>query len=203
MNHILVTRCSFQDKDLLRRYLGISRQIMVPALNAQTVRAFTWVIICKSEDRDLLARELDYPFHPVANRKEFIDYAVKTDARIQTRHDIDDYLAPAYIETIRNTARKLLDGHPQLDRFLIQSQPLRLDLTTGQESTIKLYTDVRTSMHLSLVQRCGASTDIFARMHKEMWREVAADSRAIVSLPGHPTKWVIWGGNISLNRATK
>lgn len=199
MNHILVTRCSFEDKPLLRRYLDISRRILVPALNAQTTKAFTWIVICRTEDRELLARELEFPFCPVENRKELIEYAVKTDARIQTRHDVDDYLAPEYIETIQSTAAQLLDGHPQLNRFLIQSQPLRMDLSTGQERAIKLYTETRTSMHLSLVQRTEVSTNVFARMHKDMWREVAADAGAVVSLPGHPTRWVIWGGNLSLN----
>lgn len=197
-NHIILTRIRFDDRKLMDRYLKVTRGVLVPALMAQTCKDFEWIIMCNDSDHQYLRSQIAHDFIPVKDHQQFLDFASGMNSLIQTRHDCDDWMSPTYIETIQRCARRLLKDHADKDRFLIQSQPVKEDIRTGKITKLSKYTDRRTSMHLTLVQR-KLTTNIHARQHSEMWKE----AQYVHNLGEGYTKWIIHGDNITLNRRRK
>jgi hypothetical protein len=188
MKHIVFTRINFDDKELMSKYVKISKEVLIPALKSQTCKNFTLLILCKSEDEEYLRKELDFPFVRIGGN--FVEYVIKNEINIQTRHDCDDWMAPNYIELIQNTYKENID---KKDKFLVQSQPLRLDYNTKKTIQIQKYHEKRCSMHLSLCQK-NVTNHINERIHSKMF-EI---TNHVIMLPGNPTQWVIHGDNKSV-----
>lgn len=188
MKHIVFTRINFDDKELMSKYVKISKEVLIPTLKSQTCKNFTLLILCKPEDEEYLRKELDFPFVRIGGN--FVEYVIKNEINIQTRHDCDDWMAPNYIELIQNTYKENID---KKDKFLVQSQPLRLDYNTKKTIQIKKYHEKRCSMHLSLCQK-NVTNHINERIHSKMF-EIADH---VIMLPGNPTQWVIHGDNKSV-----
>lgn len=87
MKHTILTRMRFEDKDLMRKYLKMTKEFLVPSLKSQTCQNFKWILMVKSEDIDFLTSEIDFPFIPVLNENEHTQYVTSNNVEIQTRHD--------------------------------------------------------------------------------------------------------------------
>ena len=192
MKHTILTRMSFDDKDLMKKYLVLTKNVLVPSLKSQTNQNFTWIIMIRKEDEDFLRGEIDYPFITVLNDAEHIKYANDNNVDIQTRHDCDDFMFPEYIDEIQ---RIYLENIDKYDTFIIHSQPTQLIYNTGEIRKISPYKDDRTSMHLSLCQK-SPKHHIHEQKHGQMWK---ISDKVIMIGEGY-TQWVIHENNISVLR---
>ena len=122
-NHIILSRFSFEDKELMKIYLELTKAILIPSLRAQTNQNFSWGLIVKTEDIEFLRSELNFDFIPFTDFYIFHQYCVDNNINIQTRHDIDDWMADNYVEKIHELFDENIITH---DNFLIQSQPIKL-----------------------------------------------------------------------------
>jgi hypothetical protein len=187
--HAIVSLSRFKDKDLMKIYFDVSKKMLIPSLKGQTNQNFEWVLMVLKEDISFARDYLEMDFTPVENKQEFVDYVTSKDFVIQTRHDIDDWMNPAYVDEIQKLYRQHIGQH---DKFLVQSQPVRLNYPKGSEIPMKRYTAVRNSMFLSLCQRDVTAT-VLDRKHGQM-HEVA---NRVFNVPDGMTKWVIHGNNRS------
>lgn len=195
MTHVIFTRINFEDKDLMKKYLSITKEILIPCLKSQTNKNFIWAILMDPNDYEYFKSELDYPFINFRILSDFIKYLRDNNVEIQTRHDCDDYMSPNYVECIQQTYNNNIKN---LDKFLIQSQPIKVDYNTGVETRLKPYHNRRCSMHLTLCQK-DATNHIYERQHGQMY-EITPN---VIMLGDTFTKWIIHGNNISVNRNRK
>jgi hypothetical protein len=191
--HAVITRCRFDDKPRMHRYLEVSQDMLIPSFKSQVVQDFEWILMIKKADLGLLQRELDYPFTSVLDKGELDRYLKEERFVIQTRHDIDDWMHQDYIKEIQSLYGEHIDTH---DKFLIQSQPVKMMYHTGDELVMRRYHERKNSMFLTLCQREVTNT-VLDRKHALMW-EIAP---TVFNVPDGMTKWVIHGNNISCNRA--
>ena len=194
MKHAILTRINFDDKALMEKYLKITEKYFISSLKSQTDQNFTLVNICRENDVEYLKNRLNYDFVDVRNAKDFFEYCKENNYNVQTRHDCDDWMAPEYIELIHDNYTKNIDLH---DKFLIQSQPLKVMHPSGKTYGLKKYHSKRCSMHLTLCQR-KVKNHIYERQHAHMY-EIA---NKVINLPGNPTKWIIHGNNISVKKGS-
>lgn len=194
MKHAIFSLARFKDKDLFKIYLDVSREMLVPNLRNQTEKNFEWVIMVLQEDVSFVKDYLNMKFTPVFNKPDFIDYMQKQKFDIQTRHDIDDWMSPKYVEAIQRIYRENIDKY---DKFLIQSQPRKLDYHTGRETPMGRYHHMKTSMFLSLCQR-EPKHNIIEKNHGQMWQI----TNNIFNVPDGMTKWVIHGNNKSCGKSS-
>jgi len=189
MKHALCTRCRFDNKELMDRYLVVSRDMLIPSLRAQTNKDFEWIVMVKKGDEDYIMDFLDMEFTPVYDNHDFIELLKTKEFVIQTRHDIDDWMAPKYIDEIQRVYKENIN---RKDKFLIQAQPIKLMYKTGEEIVMGRYHSLRTSMFLTLCQH-KIDNYITEKKHGHMWK-IAPD---VYSVPDGLVKWVIHGNNIS------
>lgn len=190
MKHSIVTRINFTDLSLMGEYLKITKEVLIPSLKSQTVKAFEWIVLTNVETLDILKSELDYPFTPLFSNPECHSYLIKNSINIQTRHDCDDYMSPNYVEEIQ---RLYLQNRKRHKTFLIQAQPTQLLYQTGEEIKLKPYSNQRCSMFLSLCQE-KVENHIFERKHGQMY-EITSN---VITMPVGYAKWVIHGKNRSV-----
>ena len=50
MKHTILTRMRFDDKDLMRNYLILTKNVLVPSLKSQINQNFTWILMIRKED---------------------------------------------------------------------------------------------------------------------------------------------------------
>lgn len=182
----------FKDKKLMKKYLIITKDILMPSLNSQINKNFIWGLLIKKEDVEFIRNELNYDFVPFYGQNSFIEYVINNNFNIQTRHDIDDWMSDDYINEIQ---KLYIDNIDKKDNFLIQSQPIKFYYKTKIEKSLKPYTEKRNSMHLSLCQK-NVKNHIFERKHGQMF-EI---SNNVITLPEGHTKWVIHDDNISVKK---
>lgn len=192
IKHIVFSRCRFDDKDLMQKYLDVSKSVLIPALKSQTCKDFTWVVMCRPDDVQYIKDFLLMDFYPVHNIHDFISYVKDNDVKIQTRHDIDDWMSSEYIDMIQAVHNEHIGRY---DKFLVQAQPRKVDMRTEEETRMGRYHDKRTSMFLSLCQR-KCIHHIQEKKHGWMW-EIAPK---VFNIPEGYVKWMIHGDNISCNR---
>ena len=190
MKHIIYTKFKFDDKDRMKKYLLITNDILIPSLKSQSVKDFIWILEVRPDDEDFLRHELDYPFTAVYSKNEMIDYVISNSINLQTRHDCDDYMSPDYIEKLQEIYESNISKY---DKFLVQSQPIKLMYDTGAEVKIRLYHETRCSMHLTLCQS-DVINHIYEHPHGQMYKVTPN----VISMGEGYTKWVIHGNNITV-----
>ena len=192
MKHIIVIRMRFKDKELFKKYLSVSKEILAPCLKSQTNKNFEIALLIFKDDEDFVKEYLDIDFVGFQNPADFYEYSINENFNIQTRHDMDDYMSPDYVEKIQEEYDKNIKIY---DNFLVQSQPVKMIYQTKEETKMGKYHDRRNSMFLSLCQKY-VTNHIFERQHGFMY-EITDN---IISLPEGYTKWVIHGENISVKK---
>ncbi len=189
INHAIVTRASFTDKARRDKYYKISKEVLIPAIKSQTEQNFVWVLIMHEEDVDYTKNYFDIDFVPIFSVKEYIEYASKNKLVIQTRHDIDDWMSPQYIEELQNIYKKNIQNY---EKFIIHAQPVKYMYHTKKETIMRQYTSTCTSMFVSLCQR-DCTNHILERKHAYLCEIVPT----VFKIKEGYVKWNIHGDNIS------
>jgi len=179
-----------ENKQQLEIYLKVTKDVLVPCLNSQINKNFIWATIINPDHINFVKEYLGIDFLSFSNINEFVEYVFKNDVKIQTRHDMDDYMSDTYIDKIQQLYVENIDI---LKSFLIQAQPVRVDYKSKEEFKMGNYTDKKNSMFLSICQK-EVKHHIFERNHGRMYE---VESK-VITLPEGYTKWIIHGNNISV-----
>jgi hypothetical protein len=199
MKHIIFIRAHFKDEDLFKKYMTVSKEVLLPQLNSQTNKNFTvcFSVYC-DEHKDIISDLLDSSVNRMFTNnlymdQEFMDYIRGESYDIQTRHDIDDWMSSDYIDEVQKTWTQHQITNPNESKLLIQSQPRLFNFNTKETTEMKKqYSKEFVSMHLSLCQK-GSDSYIFDQEHPKMYRV----TENIETLPLGLTRLVIHGNNIS------
>jgi hypothetical protein len=81
--------------------------------------------------------------------EQFREVAEKEGYTVQTRHDIDDWMAPTYIEEIQ----KCYNANKEINSFVIFAQPIKVDWPSGKKMEVPAYHEKRISMFATLCQK--------------------------------------------------
>ncbi len=185
MKHLVVCRGRFKDKDLRDEYYKMARKYLAPSLAVQSNKDFIFCLLTCPEDIEEFNRQVGIEGLHFNDREGIDEFARHNAAEIITRHDIDDWMAPNYIEEIQ---KAYWQNRERYKNFLIQvNRPIKLIDETGEERPMKPYHDTWPSMFLSICRGIGGRfISIFDRKHGKMFQ--VAD--AVIDLPPGLTKWV-------------
>jgi glycosyltransferase involved in cell wall biosynthesis len=165
------------------KYLDIALQTFIPTLKAQTCKDFEFGILLKKEHIDHVRSRIGMDFTPFTGGIEtFRDEVVKGKYTLQTRHDIDDWMAPTYIEEIQKVYRSNKDKY---DSFVIFAQPIKVELPSGKKSEVAPYHARRISMFATLYQK-NPKFPVYKGSHGALWKY--ADT--VFELPKGLVRWV-------------
>lgn len=124
MNHIIITRLKYREKDLLKIRLNLLNEILIPCLENQTNQNFQLCIICFNEDINTLKNFINYNFITFENYEDLRKYIIENNINIQTRHDSDDFMYENYIDKIQKEYKSIINKN---NIFLLQFQPEKIN----------------------------------------------------------------------------
>jgi hypothetical protein len=133
--HIIVTRCKFSNDELFQKYFEVMKNTYIPSIKSQIDKNFSIALIVNPKHFEIIKNEFDsnielIPFYDT--KKDYRDYVIQNNITIQTRHDCDDIMSPEYISTIHNLYEL---NKKKYNDFILNFQPTKLDLNTGNEYT--------------------------------------------------------------------
>jgi len=183
MKHLLITRLWFDSIPLMDKYLDIALQTFIPTLKAQTCKEFEFGILLKKEHIEHVRARIGMDFTPFTGGIEtFREEVIKGNYTLQTRHDIDDWMAPTYMAEIQKIYKANKDKH---DSFVIFAQPIKVELPSGKKSEVAPYHARRISMFATLYQR-DPKFPVYKGSHGALWKY--ADT--VFELPKGLVRWV-------------
>lgn len=163
-NHILITRLWFDNKELMRKYLDVADKTFVPAVKNQICKNFVLGILLKAEDVEEVRKRVGIEFIAFTGgieqyRRECLKY------NIQSRVDIDDWIADDYVEKIQQIYDENIEKYSS---FIIHAQPQKKDFVTGKITKMAEYHDRRISMFATLCQK-NPVVDVFKVGHGQLY----------------------------------
>ena len=182
MKHILITRLWFDNRELLDKYLDVSLKTFIPALKSQTCKNFEFGLLIRDEHVDYVRKRIGIDFIAFTGGiEQFREIVKKNSYDLQSRVDIDDWIAPTYIAEIQKIYKANKDKYKS---FIIHAQPVRVDWVTKRLSEVAPYHEKRTSMFLTLYQR-NIEHPVYCGTHGQMWRLVDK----VFMLPRGMARW--------------
>ena len=183
MRHLLITRLWFDSEKLLDKYLDVAVKTFIPSLKAQTCKDFEFGILLKREHIDHVKKRIDIDFIPYTGGiEQFREVAHSEGFTVQTRHDIDDWMASTYIEEIQKCYRENKDKYAS---FVIFAQPVKMEYPSGKAMPVPAYHEKRISMFATLCQRDPVHP-IYKGSHGALWQY----GQKVFRLPDGLVKWV-------------
>ena len=185
MNHLIIIRARFRNKMLRDEYYKIARKYLYPSISVQSNKDFTVCLLTDPADIPVFEKEVGIKALYFEDRPGLDEYSRHSAAEIQTRHDIDDWMAPNYISEIQ---KAYWENRNKYKQFILQvSHPIKLIDKTGKECPMGPYTSERNSMFLSICRGPqGKFISILEKNHSEMHKLVDK----VINLPPGLTKWV-------------
>ena len=183
MRHLLITRLWFDSEKLLDKYLDVAVNTFIPSLKAQTCKDFEFGILLRKEHIEHVRERIGIKFIPYTGGiEQFREVAHKEGLTVQTRHDIDDWMASTYIEEIQKCYKENKDKYAS---FVIFAQPVKMEYPSGKVMPVPAYNEKRISMFATLCQRDPVHP-IYKGSHGALYQY----GEKIFKLPDGLVKWV-------------
>jgi len=183
MKHILITRLWFDSITLMDKYIDVALKTFIPALRSQTCKDFEFGILCKADHVDYIKKRIGMDFTPFTGGiEQFREEANKGQYTLQSRVDIDDWIAPGYIAEIQKIYKANIDKY---DSFVIFAQPVKMLWPSKTLEQVAPYHERRISMFATLCQK-NPKYPIYKGSHGALWKY--ADK--VFKLPDGMARWV-------------
>lgn len=183
MKHLIITRLWFDSIPLMDKYLDIAIKTFIPSLKNQTCKDFEFGILLKKEHIAHVRERIGIDFTSFTGGIEgFREEVINGNYTLQTRHDIDDWMAPTYIAEIQKIYKANKD---KFASFIIFAQPVKMDWPSGKKSEVAPYHARRISMFATLYQR-DPKFPVYKGSHGALWKY--ADT--VFELPKGLARWV-------------
>ncbi|MCF7910859.1 hypothetical protein K9L16_04260 [Candidatus Pacearchaeota archaeon] len=191
LKHVIISRARFKDKNLRDKYYKITKEILIPAIKNQKEKNFIWMVRLFKEDINYTQDYFEIDFLPMIEQ-DYKDHMKENNYTIQTRHDIDDWMSPDYVNKIQEIYKNNINKY---EKFLIHTQPIKFNYINKTKQIKSLYHDRRISMFLSLCQRNCTNT-VYAVNHTKMW----TIAPKVFTIPEGYVEWVNHKNNITYRR---
>jgi len=183
MKHLIITRLWFDSIKLMDRYIDVAMQTFIPSMKAQTCQDFEFGILLKAEHVEHVKSRIGINFIAFTGGiEQFREVAHSKGYTLQTRHDMDDWMAPTYIEEIQKIYRANKDKYKS---FVIFAQPVRVEWPSGKTTEQTPYHEKRISMFATLCQEDPVHP-IYKGSHGALWKY--ADK--VFKLPDGLVRWI-------------
>jgi len=152
-NHLILTRCRFEDDVLFEHYFEIMKKIFIPSINSQKNKDFILFLTIYPKHFERVKKEFDKDvnINPVLNfSNDFRSYIKNNNIILQTRHDCDDYMSPDYISEIKRLYGMNIGKY---NDFILNFHPTKIDFNTGDEFTHSGKYEKVPSMFSTLIQK--------------------------------------------------
>lgn len=162
MKHLISTRIKFDDDTLLMKYLEVSKKTFLPSILSQTNKNFILCVIANRQHHTLIDNIINEMCETLKKEKPslvflndasttYLNYILKENINIQTRHDCDDWMCETYVDQIQKIFFKNADKY---NSFVIHGQPYKYDITEDKKYKMTYrYDDNNTSMFVSICQK--------------------------------------------------
>lgn len=182
MKHLIITRLWFDSIKLMDKYIDVAIETFIPSLKAQTCKDFEFGILLKAEHVDYVKKRIGIDFTAFTGGiEQFRDVAHSGGYTLQTRHDMDDWMGPTYIEEIQ----KIYKANKDINSFVIFAQPVKVEWPSGKKMPVPPYHAKRISMFATLCQKDPVHP-IYKGSHGALWKY--ADK--VFKLPDGLVRWV-------------
>jgi glycosyltransferase involved in cell wall biosynthesis len=168
MNHLVVVRMKYLDDEKFFKRDDVRSKTFIPSILNQINKNFKIGFIININHIQVIK---DYFKNSQLNILFFDSsddvrrYVIENDVKIQTRIDDDDIISCEYIDLLQKIYNYNILKY---DSFLIQTQPFKLLLESGEYYRMGLrYTNTITSMFLTLCQK-NVNNFIMDRPHNKM-----------------------------------
>lgn len=163
MKHLITTRIKFNDDELFKKYLDVSKKTFIPSVLSQKNKNFILCVIAVNKThRDLIDETINDVCKTLNKEKpnlvflnnisdDYLNYILKENINIQTRHDCDDWMCETYVDQIQELYLKNADKYKS---FVIHTQPHKYDIIENKKYRMtSRYNDNNTSMFVSICQK--------------------------------------------------
>jgi len=187
MKHCIATRFKFDedDFDLMQHYINVAKITLIPNLVAQLNQNFDWLVYTNPKHDEWVKENLTgYPYRIIHDLNgELSAY------NIQTRHDIDDWMHPAYVKSIQEVCETT-----EYEKCLIHVNLIVAQFETKETMILPVWHSRKTSQFLTMYQK-EKNKDLYVYMcqHTDVWQHVPD----VIELPLGMTMQVKHGKNIS------
>ena len=182
LKHLIITRLWFDSVKLMDKYIDVAMDTFIPSLKAQTCKDFEFGILLKAEHVEHVKNRIGVDFKAFTGGiEQFREVAHTGGYTVQTRHDMDDWMAPTYIEEIQ----KIYKANKDINSFVIFAQPVKVEWPSGKKMSVPPYHEKRISMFATLCQK-DPIYPIYKGSHGALWKY--ADK--VFKLPDGLVRWV-------------
>lgn len=182
MRHLVITRLWFDSTALMDKYIDVALQTFIPQLRKQTCKDFEFGILLKAEHVGYVKEKIG-DFIPFTGGIEgFREEVIRGKFDLQTRHDMDDWMAANYIEEIQKIYKANISKY---DSFVIFAQPVKMEWPSKKITEVAPYHEKRISMFATLCQKEPVNP-VYKGSHGGLWKY--ADK--VFKLPDGLVKWV-------------
>lgn len=175
MKHCIATRFKFEEDnfELMAKYVEICKVILIPQLQKQTNKNFDWVLITNPRHDDWIKENLTGYTYTIMH--DYDTEFANAGYNLQTRHDIDDWMADVYVQSLQETVE--MKKH---DKCLIHVNLILAQYETKQTMLYPVYHSRNTSSFLSMYQKdIDTKLHVYMDEHTKMWQYVPE----VVELP--------------------
>ena len=176
MKHLISTRIKFNDDTLLMKYLEVSKKTFLPSILSQTNKNFILCVIANKQHHTLIDNLINEICEVLKKEKpslvflndastDYLNYILKENINIQTRHDCDDWMCETYVDQIQKIFFNNVDKYKT---FVIHGQPYKYDIIEDKKYKMTYrYDNNNTSMFVSVCQK-NCDVQLFTLKHSDV-----------------------------------
>ena len=144
MKHLLITRLKYTSLEELKHRVELTNKTLVPNLQNQTYKEFTWALIINPEHKQYLSQSIKFPFIDFPDFESCFSYIQKEEVLIQSSIDSDEMVSNFYVQLIQETAekyknQKALVIHFQVLKFFINHNVIERRHFQYNQRTVSMF----------------------------------------------------------------
>ena len=176
MKHLITTRIKFDDDILMMKYLEVSKKTFLPSVLSQTNKNFILCVIANKQHHILIDNIINEICKDLKKEKpslvflndgstDYLNYILKENINIQTRHDCDDWMCETYVDQIQKI---FFENKDKYNTFVIHGQPYKYDIIEDKKYKMTYrYDPNNTSMFVSVCQK-NCDIQLFTLKHSDV-----------------------------------
>jgi len=176
MKHLITTRIKFDNDILMMKYLEVSKKTFFPSVLSQINKNFILCVIANKQHHILIDNIINEICKDLKKEKpslvflndgstDYLNYILKENINIQTRHDCDDWMCETYVDQIQKI---FFENKDKYNTFVIHGQPYKYDIIEDKKYKMTYrYDPNNTSMFVSVCQK-NCDIQLFTLKHSDV-----------------------------------
>jgi hypothetical protein len=158
------------------KYLEVSKKTFFPSVLSQINKNFILCVIANKQHHTLIDNIINEICKDLKKEKpslvflndgstDYLNYILKENINIQTRHDCDDWMCETYVDQIQKI---FFENKDKYNTFVIHGQPYKYDIIEDKKYKMTYrYDPNNTSMFVSVCQK-NCDIQLFTLKHSDV-----------------------------------